>query len=121
MVPEGMTTLSGDRPTGSIHGTRSPVLPVVDAAGVLVGVVSLERLAAAAAADERPASIAGLMDDARQTSLVATDRLETVLARLGETDLNALVVVASEDDPRPVGVVTRGDVMTIYQPALRTR
>ena len=117
-VPSSSSVLSA---ITAAAGKRSPVLPVVDAAGVLVGVVSLERLAAAAAADERPASIAGLMDDARQTSLVATDRLETVLARLGETDLNALVVVASEDDPRPIGVVTRGDVVKIYQPALRTK
>jgi len=99
-------------------GKRSPVLPVVDEAGALVGVVSLERLAAAAAAEERPASIAGLMHDARQTSILASDRLETVLARLGETDVNALVVVASEDEPRPIGVVTRSDVMKIYQRVL---
>jgi len=102
-------------------GKRAPVLPVVDEAGVLVGVVSLERLAAAAAADEPPASLSGLMHDARQTSIVASDRLETVLARLGETDVNALVVVASEEDRRPIGVVTRSDVMKIYQRVLGTR
>jgi CIC family chloride channel protein len=101
-------------------GKRAPALPVVDEAGKLVGLVTLERLAAAAAADPRPASVAEIMQDAKKRSVITTERLETLLARLGESDLGALAVVAAEGDLKPVGVVSRQDVMSIYERVLRT-
>lgn len=117
-VPAGSSVLAA---ITTAAGTRAPALPVVDESGGLVGVVTLDRLAAAAAAEERPASVAELLLDAAQTTAVATERLETLLARLGESDVPALAVVAAEGDRHPIGIVTRHDVMKIYERVLRSK
>ena len=100
---------------------RAPALPVVDEAGDLVGIVTLERLAAAAASLTRPSSVAEVMDDATRARVTATERLETLLARLGETDAPALAVVADADARKPLGIVTRQDVLQVYERVLRPR
>jgi len=100
---------------------RAPALPVVDEAGDLVGIVTLERLAAAAASSTRPSSVAEVMDDATRARVTATERLETLLARLGETDAPALAVVADADARKPLGIVTRQDVLQVYERVLRPR
>jgi len=119
-IPAVTTTSSVLAALTAAAGKRAPALPVVDEAGKLVGLVTLERLAAAAAADPRPPSVGDIMQDAKKRSVITTERLETLLARLGESDLGALAVVAAEGDLKPVGVVSRQDVMSIYERVLRT-
>jgi CIC family chloride channel protein len=100
---------------------RAPALPVVDAEHRVIGVVSVDQLSAAAVAEKRPASIDAIMTRADEASILVSDRLVTALTRLSESDSDALVVVRSETDAMPVGVVSRRDVMRIYERVLRRR
>ena len=101
--------------------TRARALPVVDDEGNAVGVVSLEQLASASAADERPESVASVMTDVAQARALVTDRLDAVLARLGEAEGEALVVFRDEKTNVPRGVVSRHDVLRVYERVLRAR
>jgi CIC family chloride channel protein len=118
-IPPVPTTASVLTALTTAASRRAPALPVINTDGKLVGVVTLERLATAAASDQRPASIAEIMHDVKDRHVLTTERLETLLARLGESDLNALAVVESEADLRPVGMVSRHDIMRIYERVLR--
>ncbi|MPZ16694.1 MAG: CBS domain-containing protein [Luteitalea sp.] len=100
---------------------RAPALPVVDAEHRVIGVVSMDQLSAAAVAEKRPASLDAIMTRASEANILVSDRLVTALTRLSESDSDALVVVRSETDAMPVGVVSRRDVMRIYERVLRRR
>lgn len=96
-------------------------LPVVDAAGQLVGMVSRYDLLKTVAeglrqrpeeplclADDAASTVGGLMD----TSVPAVHRatpLAEILDRLLETDKRRVVVL--DDDQRVIGIITDGDVL----------
>jgi CIC family chloride channel protein len=95
---------------------RAQALPVVDGGGAVAGVVSLEALAVAAT-QNRDAPVESVMTPAEK---VAPDaRLDDLLSSLSEKDLDALVVVG--DDGRPSGIVSRRDLMRVYEQVLRRR
>jgi CIC family chloride channel protein len=98
---------------------RAEALPVVNDAGEVIGLVTMARLAEAAAADPRPPSIASITERGDQLLAGTGDRLDAVLTRLGENEADALAVVASGDGKVPVGVISRRDIMRIYERALR--
>lgn len=96
--------------------TKAQALPVVDGDGAVAGVVSMEALAVAATQD-RAGTVERVMTPAEK---VAPDaRLDDLLSRLSEKDLDALVVVG--DDGRPSGIVSRRDLMRVYEQVLRRR
>jgi chloride channel protein, CIC family len=97
---------------------RAQALAVVDAQGGLAGVVTLEQLSAAAAADVTPLSVSAVMTSGPEARVEPGERLETVLARLSESDTDALAVVAP-DDGRVLGIVSRRDLMRVYERVLR--
>ncbi|MPY90459.1 MAG: CBS domain-containing protein [Luteitalea sp.] len=100
---------------------RAPALPVVDVEHRVIGVVSVDQLSAAAVAEKRPVSVDAIMTRASEAHVLVSDRLATALTRLSESDTDALVVVRNERDETPVGVVSRRDVMRIYERVLRRR
>jgi CBS domain-containing protein len=95
---------------------KAQALPVVDGGGAVTGVVSLEALAMAAGLD-RGGSVAQVMTPAE--TVPADARLDDLLSRLVERDLDALVVVS--DDGRPSGIISRRDLMRVYEQVLRRR
>jgi chloride channel protein, CIC family len=94
---------------------RAQAMPVVDEHGVLAGAVSLEALAIAAAQD-RAITVSTVMTAAE--SVPPDARLDDLLARIAERDLEALVVV---EGGRPLGIVSRRDLMRVYEQVLRRR
>jgi CBS domain-containing protein len=104
-------------------------LPVVDAAGALVGMVSrldLLRTAAAGFARKDPAPReVGLSGDAPLTRVMRTDvptvhpetQLSEVFQAVVSTRLNRALVVDAER--RPVGIVTDAELLERITPALR--
>lgn len=95
---------------------KAQALPVVDGDGAVAGVVSLEALALAATQD-RAGEVARVMTPAEKVTPDA--RLDDLLTRLGERDLDALVVIGA--DGRPDGIVSRRDLMRVYEQVLRRR
>jgi CBS domain-containing protein len=85
----------------------------------VIGLVTMARLAEAAASDPRPPSIADIAERGDQLIAATGERLDAVLTRLGENEADALAVVASRDGKVPVGVISRRDIMRIYERALR--
>jgi chloride channel protein, CIC family len=100
---------------------RCQALPVVDEEGQLTGIVTLEQLSTAAGEEPRPVSVGAIMGEVGSALAVETDRLDELLARFAESDLDAFAVVPAEGSRIPVGVVSRRDVMRVYEQALRRR
>lgn len=98
--------------------TRASALPVVGEDESLVGLVTLQQLSAAAASDPKPHTVGAIMS----TDVVlatAAERLDSLLTRLAESDGDSLVVVARDGSRLPVGIVSRSDVMRVYERVLR--
>lgn len=94
-------------------------LYVVDARGLLVGMVPFERLCAElfAPVDDGDRTVADLADtDTRAVELA--DGLDRVLALFESTAERQLPVVESRAAPRPVGVVRHEDALAAYNRAL---
>lgn len=94
-------------------------LYVVDARGLLVGMVPFERLCAElfAPADDGDRTVTDLADtDTRAVELA--DGLDRVLALFESTSERQLPVVESRAAPRPVGVVRHEDALAAYNRAL---
>jgi CIC family chloride channel protein len=98
---------------------RAQALPVVDTDDRAVGVVTVDQLAAAAVAEKRPESVAAVMTKTADSRILATERLSTALGRLTETDTDALIVFRNSNDESAAGVVSRRDVLRIYERVLR--
>jgi CIC family chloride channel protein len=97
-----------------LSGTGHQALPVTDAAGKLLGVVTLEEAMIAAGSPElRPLVVAADLTRGGVTPLRPEDRLDRALELFVESDLLALPVVAG-DPPRLVGVVRRVDISGTY-------
>lgn len=90
-------------------------LPVVDAAGALVGVVSQTDLVRARATEYLWANWAGLRVRHLMTSPAVTVHRQTPLAlaarRMDRHHVHRLVVVDDHDDARPIGVLSTSDLV----------
>jgi chloride channel protein, CIC family len=94
-------------------------LLVIDERGHAVGVVGLRQLSAALGAEELPASVGDIMAPVKVAYALAGERLREALARFGEVDSDALVVLPYQGATAAEGVVTRDDVMRVYEQVLR--
>lgn len=90
---------------------------VVDEHGGAVGVAGLRRLSAVAHEAGRQAGVAEAMVAIERARTAPEDTLRDALTRLGPADVEALVVV--DTDRRPVGLLTRDDVLRTYEEILR--
>lgn len=90
-------------------------LPVVDAAGALVGVVSQTDMLRARATEYLWANWAGLRVRHLMTSPAVTVHRQTPLAlaarRMDRHHVHRLVVVDDHDDARPIGVLSTSDLV----------
>jgi CBS domain-containing protein len=93
-----------------VHG-----LPVVDAAGTLVGVISQTDLLRARATEYLWANWEGLKVRHLMTSPALTVRRDVPLAlaarKMERHHVHRLVVVASEDESLPIGVLSTTDLV----------
>ena len=90
-------------------------LPVVDAAGVLVGVISETDLLRARATDYLWANWAGLRVKQLMTTPALSIRRDEPLIvaarRMERHRVSRLVVVADEDEARPIGILAASDLV----------
>lgn len=113
---------------------RATALVVADESGRTMGAVTVEQLSAASVQEQRPASVAALIIPAATICVLPTERLDAALDRLDRTEHDVLLVTdtlprqaavgpsADEADPSPIthlGVVTRRDILRIYERVLR--
>jgi chloride channel protein, CIC family len=94
-------------------------LLVIGEEGRALGVVGLRQLSAALGGEDVPASVEQIMDSVEVAHALATDRLRDALARLGAIDGDALIVLPHPGARTAEGVVTRDDVMRVYEQVLR--
>jgi CBS domain-containing protein len=96
--------------------SRLTTLPVVDADGVLQGVITFAdlRLALLDRGDLAPILLATDLAEPTETA-VATDTVQTALAKLNARAVDLLPVVVSEAHPVLLGVLTREDVLAAYE------
>jgi CIC family chloride channel protein len=98
-----------------LSGTTFHALPVTDAQGQLVGVVSLEEVYLASQLQHlSPLVVAADLMRTDVLPLRAEDPLERALELFVESDLLALPVVDGTPERRVVGIVKRADVSSTY-------
>ncbi len=116
-VVDGRTSTSDLRER--LDGAPDGGLYVVDARGLLVGIVPFERLCAElfAPADDGNRTMADLADTDIH-AVEPADGLDRVLALFESTSERQLPVVESRAAPRPVGVVRHEDALAAYNRAL---
>jgi CIC family chloride channel protein len=98
-----------------ITNTAYQALPVVDAEGHLLGVVSLEEVVLASRSlPLHPLIVAADLMRSGITPLSAEDRLDKAMELFAEFNLLALPVVDDSPEPRIIGMVKRSDVSGTY-------
>ena len=90
---------------------RVPGVPVVDAAGMLAGIASMEALQRA-----DPASAVGSLADTSYPSTQGSDGLDRALEQMSDNETSWLPVV---DAGRLIGVLSVRDVMAAYRRAMQ--
>ncbi len=100
---------------------RATALPVGDDTTGVIGAVTAEQIAGWAVREERPDTIASLVVPLAAVRIDAGARLDSALARLTDADHDVLLVVADGADgpARLRGVLTRRDVLRVYERVLR--
>jgi CIC family chloride channel protein len=97
-------------------GSRLTTLPVVDGDGLLYGVITFAELRLALLDRGELAPLLLAADLAEPTEVaVATDSVQTALAKLNARAADLLPVVESEAHPILLGVLTREDVLAAYE------
>jgi chloride channel protein, CIC family len=104
---------------GMASRAAAGALLVVGEDGRALGVVGLRQLSAALGAEDMPAAVADIMTSVDVAYAIKTERLRDALARLGAIDGDALVVLPYAGAAAAEGVVTRDDVMRVYEQVLR--
>lgn len=100
---------------------RATALPVGDEATGLIGAVTVEQLAGAAVRDERPETLAPLVVPLSAVRIPPSARLDAALARFADAEQDVLLVTSDgAQGPRLDGVLTRRDVLKVYERVLRT-
>jgi CIC family chloride channel protein len=95
--------------------TGLQTVPVIDAAGRLLGVVSLEEVLLASQSPElRELAVAADLLRGYVTPLKADDGLDLAMDLFVEYDLLALPVVDGRPERRVIGVVKRADIASVY-------
>jgi CIC family chloride channel protein len=106
----------------TLNDSRQTDLPVVDAAGVLVGMISAPGLRDALAdGDAHPPGSLVLAADLASPEpdpVTTDDTLLTALRRFGRRDTDVLPVVEAANHHRLVGLVTRQDLWNAYERVL---
>jgi CIC family chloride channel protein len=98
-----------------LSGTSYHALPVADAEGHLVGVVTLEEVLLAAQSPHlRSLVVAADLMRGEVTPLKPDDRLDRALELFVESDLLALPVTDQAPAPNVIGIVKRADVSSVY-------
>ena len=97
-------------------GSRLTTLPVVDEDGLLHGVITFAdlRLALLDRGDLAPLLLAADLAEPTEVA-VATDNVQTALAKLNARAADLLPIVESEAHPILLGVLTREDVLAAYE------
>lgn len=98
--------------------TRTHGLPVLDAAGVLVGILTVSDLDRAQGQDHKTVG-----DACSRELLVAypDESLATAFRRMGRRDIGRLPVVARDNQRQLLGVLRRTDLLRAYDAALTKR
>lgn len=94
------------------HTSSQQVFPVIDASGVLQGLVEWERIRQAALEDG--ATMVGALAEPADELLAMDESLLTALRRLGLRDAALLPVIDHPDRRRLVGIIKRSDVLAAY-------
>jgi chloride channel protein, CIC family len=96
--------------------SRLTTIPVVDEEGVLYGVITFAelRLALLDRGELAPLLLAADLTEPTEIAL-ATDTVQTALAKLNARAADLLPVVESEDHPVFIGVLTRDDILASYE------
>jgi CIC family chloride channel protein len=97
-----------------LSGTTYHALPVIDAAGSLLGVVSLEEVHLASQSPNLPPLIVAADLMRKVTPLQPDDRLDRAVELFVENDVQALPVVDEAAGRRVLGLVKRSDVASTY-------
>jgi CIC family chloride channel protein len=97
-----------------LSGTTYHALPVIDAAGSLLGIISLEEVHLASQSPNLSSLIVAADLMRPVTPLRPDDRLDRALELFVENDVLALPVVDPEDTKHVVGIVKRSDVASTY-------
>ena len=93
--------------------------PVVDHGGMLVGVIGYADYADLGFDEAlRDVVVVKELASRKVVTVNPEDDLETALKRLSDRDLNILPVVASEDSPKLVGVISERDIVSAYSTRL---
>ncbi len=100
--------------------TRHNGFPVVDGAGRLAGVVTLSDVRRTPMPGRLETRVEDVMSPDPVT-VVPTDTLAEAMLKMTDRDLGRLPVVSPEDPRRPVGIVTRSDVLRAYKRGLLER
>jgi CIC family chloride channel protein len=96
--------------------SRLTTLPVVDQDGLLQGVITFAQLRLALLDRGELAPLLLAADLAEPTEVaVATDSVQTALAKLNARAADLLPVVESDTNPILIGVLTREDVLAAYE------
>ena len=96
--------------------SRVTTLPVVDANGLLQGVITYAELRLALLDRGELATLLLAADLAEPTEVaVATDTVQTALAKLNARAADLLPIVESEARPMLLGVLSREDVLAAYE------
>jgi CIC family chloride channel protein len=100
---------------------RATALAVGGDATGPIGAVTVEQLAGAAVRDDRPETIAPLIVPLSMVRIDPGVRLDTTLAKFSAAEHDVLLVVVDGESgtPRLEGVLTRRDVLRVYEHALR--
>jgi len=96
--------------------SRLTTIPVVDEDGVLYGVITFAELRLALLDRGELAPLLRAADLAEPTEIaLATDTVQTALAKLNARAADLLPVVESEAHPLFLGVLTRDDILASYE------
>jgi len=96
--------------------SRFTTIPVVDADGMLQGVITFAELRLALLDRGELAPLLLAADLAEPTEVArASDTLQTALAKLNARAADLLPIVESEANPLLLGVLTREDVLASYE------
>jgi chloride channel protein, CIC family len=112
-VPPGATLAEVVAASSESHLTT---IPVVDEDGELYGVITFAELRLALLDRGELAALLRAADLAEPTEIaLATDTVQTALAKLNARAADLLPVMESEDHPLFLGVLTRDDILASYE------
>ena len=98
----------------AVESSLLPAFPLTDPTGV-IGVLSRDAIASAAADGEREKTLAELLTSREFPHLHTDHSLHAALDRMGSAGLDALPVVSRANVHHLLGIVTFDDVLALYR------